>query len=393
MISHPRRVAAAVGSALVVAGVVTVTMRDAAGAVAPVRFADQQVYLPGTIGGPGPHETSTAAGDLTGDGAADIVMTETFNPGATGPLLMRNKGNGTFQQPGQRIAVGPALGLIFIGDLNHDGRNDLVTRSWNGTVFASLGNGDGTFKNPTSSPSTPPIQLSGELADFNKDGNLDVVVNTPTGLQSFLGTGTGTFTQGPATGTPSFPFATDGIGAAHLDRDGIPDLVVTDAVTQRVIALRGTGTGAFTSTESQFSALVPGNVAIGDFNGDGLDDAAVVNEFNAPGTSLGILINNGSGGFQPVKNIDGGFNPSNIGVGDFYKDGNIDVVSSDSSGSRQIVQLSDGHGNFVKGADPLGPLFPQTPVMADYDRDGRLDLAVVGANFGISTMGVWRNIS
>ena len=79
MISHPRRVAAAVGSALAVAVAGLITVTDANAAVAPVRFAD-------------------------------------------------------------------------------------------GTVFASLGNGNGTFTPPTSSPSTPPVQLSGELADFNRDG-------------------------------------------------------------------------------------------------------------------------------------------------------------------------------------------------------------------------------
>lgn len=393
MVSSRRRAIAAVVAAGSALAAVTVTTPFASAAVAPVRFAEQQAYPTGAVGGSGPHETSTVAADFTSDGAADIVLTETFNPAATGPLIMRNRGDGTFQSPGQRIVVGPQLGLVFAGDLNHDGQGDLVTRSWSGTVFASLGNGDGTFRAPSSVPSTPSVQIGGELFDLNRDGNLDFVVNTPNGLQSFLGTGTGTFTTGPASGTGTVPLAIDGIAAGHLDRDGIPDLVVTDAAAQRVVALKGNGSGVFTTTGSQTSVLVPGNVATGDFNGDGLDDAAVVNEFNPPGTSLAVLFSNGTGGFQSPRSIDGGFNPSNVGVGDFNRDGTIDIVSSDTSGSRQIVQLSDGRGNFVKGADPLGPLFPQTPVMADYDRNGWLDIAVVGANFGNSTLGVLRNIT
>src|SRR5438876_4580934 len=74
---------------------------------------------------------------------------------------------------------------LAAGDLNHDGKPDLVLTG--GSLSVLLNNGDGTFKNTTDYTG---ISNSVVLGDFNNDGNLDIVTN---GTCVRLGNGDGTF--------------------------------------------------------------------------------------------------------------------------------------------------------------------------------------------------------
>jgi hypothetical protein len=84
-------------------------------------------------------------------------------------------GDGTFQ-PRTIYAVGTNPNTLAVGDLNGDGRLDLVAGNLDQTLSVLLGNGDGTFK-PAATPSFPSRTSSMTVADVNGDGRADVVTD------------------------------------------------------------------------------------------------------------------------------------------------------------------------------------------------------------------------
>ena len=118
----------------------------------------------------------------------------------------------------------------------------------------------------------------------------------------------------------------------------------------------------------------------GDFNGDGKPDLAGVAGGDG-GESVTISLGNGDGTFQPALNLAGGSSYFQIGpmaTGDFNGDGNTDLaftgVNADESGFVTVL-LGNGDGTFRAGATyAIGPI-PKAIVVADFNGDGKADLA------------------
>src|SRR4051794_19770392 len=134
-----------------------------------IAFAPAQQFPTGSFIGPGPGATTTVAADVDGDGDTDVVVTDWFG---NGPLVLRNSGNGTFGAP-EPIAGAGDIGALATGDLNGDGRPDLVGRDANGVVVL-LGNGDGTFRQGERVAVSANAQQSVSVLDANGDGHLDI---------------------------------------------------------------------------------------------------------------------------------------------------------------------------------------------------------------------------
>jgi hypothetical protein len=297
-----------------------------------------------------------AIGDLNGDGKLDLVVA---NHGANSLSILLGNGDGTFRPktdialpptPVTRLPVVPLA--VTVGDFNGDGKADLAAATQNGTngVTILLGNGNGTFQAPvtTVTDSGPffGFGLSGNgqssiaTADFNGDGRLDLVVVNNKDFLTPLGRGV--FTSSPGPGTVS--------------------------------VLLGNGDGMFQAPRNSAVGSEAMTVAVGDFNGDGRPDFAVN---NLASNSLSVFTNSGGGNFSSATIL--GFS-GNLAAGDFTGDGITDLAAG--------WKLFYGQAGTGLQAGPTYALPMGSPVAVDLNGDGRLDLAGVT---GTNVIGDWLN--
>ncbi|HVE81771.1 MAG TPA: Ig-like domain-containing protein, partial [Myxococcales bacterium] len=175
------------------------------------------------------------------------------------------------------------------------------------------------------------------------------------------------------------------LAVADVDLDGKPDALVADTLNNQVRVYRGGATGSFTFLGAYTTGAQPVDVAVDDFNGDGKPDFASVNSgptTGGPG-SVTVSFGNGAGIFASTVTLSGGAftgTGKSIAAGDYNRDGKMDLaVGTSADGvTGLLVYRGDGLGGFgvpVNHALPSGA-HPQSLHVADFDRDGAPDLAL-----------------
>jgi hypothetical protein len=283
---------------------------------------------------------AVAVGDFNGDGKLDLAVANRFD--GTVSLLLGN-GDGMFTAAsGSPFAVGSIPSSLAVGDFNGDGKLDLaVSNSGGNTVSVLLGNGDGTF---TAAPSFALGGVPGSIAagDFDGDGNVDLAVLTGLNTVSVLvGNGKGSFTAAPGSPVTAGNSATS-IAAGDFNGDGKLDLVVTSHVDDTVSVLLGNGDGSFTVTLDALlpAGYRPGPVALADLNGDGSVDLAVLSTTGVNDLGVIVQLGGGDGGFLAASTFLTPNQPTSVAVGDFNGDGRMDlaVVGSLPDGVSILLQ-------------------------------------------------------
>jgi hypothetical protein len=263
---------------------------------------------------------------------------------------------------------------VAVGDFNHDGKLDLAVAAGccpSGGISILLGNGDGTFR-PAVNYIAGDSPLSVTAADLNRDGNLDLAVGSQSGYVSILlGNGDGTFQ--PATESPAVPVFERYITTGDFNHDGIPDLVMR-ADQSAVSVLLGNGDGTFQSALTTYAPFDVTALGVGDFNRDGKLDLVTSGTFGS-GSGVNVWLGNGDGTFTYGASYPGDTAPVAIAVADFNRDGKLDLAIDNSEGVGIAVMLGNGDGTFQAAVEyPIAFTFWVTA--ADLNGDGKIDLAV-----------------
>jgi hypothetical protein len=260
-------------------------------------------------------------GDFNGDGMLDLLgVGAQFRKGTA--VVFLGKGDGTFTQGWTTVFPNDSIPCIVAADFNQDGHLDFYVpqNSLGSQSFQIyLGNGDGSFT-AGQIYSTSYIPNCAAVGDFNGDGKLDLAVSGPGNGDAdiFLGNGDGTFHElGVTPGTNQFQLV-----GADMNRDGKLDLVGGDGCI-----LLGNGDGTFTSGGcSAYPLSVP---VMGDLNGDGNLDLALLQTYYPPPPIAAVLLGAGDGTFSKSFSFPGGTYqtfPLGGSIGDFNNDGLIDLI-------------------------------------------------------------------
>lgn len=342
---------------------------------------------------------SAVAGDFNRDGKLDLVVADSCQNSACDTVgvvtVLLGNGDGTFhgRKKFQAGPFGTAALFVTSGDFNRDGKLDVLVINTGINVFGDvsvlLGNGDGSFQPPVSYAVGGSTPVWAAAADFNHDGNPDIAVSVTTtnSVAILIGNGDGTFQSAVNYAVEGAP---QGLAVADLNHDGKLDLAVANecghdpACRQGTVSiLLGHGDGTFAAQTSFFVGIFPLAVSVADFNGDGQRDLVLTLPCGTDGSCItnggvGVLLGNGDGTFQSVSvYIGAGLDTAELGVGDFNGDHHADVVALDYQTGDITVFVGNGDGTlqtgvlFTVGANPI------SVVVADLNRDGNTDMAVV----------------
>src|SRR5215467_9061429 len=172
------------------------------------------------------------------------------------------------------------------------------------------------------------------------------------------------------------------VAVGDFNGDGLQDLAVANHEAYEgpdgVSVLLGNGDGTFQTARSLGAGSSPSSIAVGDFNRDGIQDLAVAN--NGFGSNnVSVLLGNGDGTFQAAVNFGAGNNPFYIAVGDFNGDGVQDLAVAnygDFDSGNVSVLLGNGDGTFQTARILGAGSNPSSIAVGDFNRDGIQDLAV-----------------
>lgn len=371
----------------------------------------------------GMRASSVAFGDLNGDGRLDLAVANdcdfSFNCASGSVGILLGNGNGTFSLTGEYGSGGQNASSIALGDLNGDGKLDIVVASGCsaenctiGTVSVLLNQGNGAFEAAASYNTGDQEADSVAVVDVNSDGKLDLIVgngcsnqNCTTGTVSvLLGNGNGTFETAVNYGSGGTGVVS--VKVVDLAGNGKPDLEVVnecdsdaDCLNGTVAVLAGNGDGTFRTAVSYGSAgLFANSITVADVNGDGRPDLLVTNSCYDNGCavgSVGLLMGNSNGAFKAARNYaSGGQDANAIAVADLKGDGKQDLVvvstclSEPNCPSGAVgVLLGNGHGKFANAITyGSGGSDPHSVAVADVNGDGIPDLVVANV-FGQSGAG------
>jgi len=307
--------------------------------------------------------------DVNFDGKLDLVVTSQ----PEGNLLtFLGNGDGTFQAPTTLPMVTP-ITTFAAGDLNGDGFADVIAAFSDPTLEVFLSNGDGTYAPPMDVSVGVPWTIT--LSDVTSDGVLDLLVVANSRVAVLVGNGDGSFQAGLLFDAGRTPYE---IVAGDFDGDGLADLAVSNGQLGAVWLLRGLGTGEFVSLGGFAVDLGGDFITAADFTGDGNLDLAAGSNFQAVVTLLRGL---GDGRLEAPR-VSDAYQYMQFGAqGDFDEDGVPDLATQGYDGELRLF-LGNGDGTFSAGATDLtaAPV-PAGVLAADLNEDGHLDVALLSRPF------------
>ncbi|HEY6941967.1 FG-GAP-like repeat-containing protein [Dokdonella sp.] len=371
------------------------------GATTP-SFAAQQAFATGS------NNQSVTVAEINGDGKPDLIVANFYDgtvsvllnttaPGATTPSFATQQAFTTGLSPRSATAT----------DVNNDGKSDLIVANSDSNSVSVLLNttAPGAI---TASFATQQTFATGDkpvfvtVGDVNGDGKPDLIVANDNGNSVSVQLNS----TAPGAATPSYTaqqaFATGAgprsVAVADVNGDGKPDLIVANDGGNTVSVLRNaTAPGApvpsFAAEETFATGAGPQGIAVADINGDGKPDLIVANAID---NTASVLLNTTSPGaatpsFASEQVFSTGAGPRSVAVADVDGDGKPDVIVANANGNTVSVLLNTTAPGAATPSFAIQQAFatgagPRSVAIANVNGDGKPDLIV--ANFNDNTISI-----
>ncbi|HEY9691428.1 MAG TPA: FG-GAP-like repeat-containing protein [Oculatellaceae cyanobacterium] len=329
--------------------------------------------------------SSVTVGDFNRDGFQDLA---TANNGSNTVSVLLGNGTGGFGAATTFAVAGNNPDSVTVGDFNRDGFQDLATANvFSNNVSVLLGNGTGGFGAATTlAAGITPISVT--VGDFNRDGkqdlasanyhsnNVSILTNTtPIITVSAGSTPSEAGTDGGFTLTLDAP-APAGGATINFNLTGSSATFGTDYTLDAGFNITAVTANTFTIAAGATTATLLVKPI-----DDSVYDPNENVQLNLQSGSDYILGSNTTALFSPASNLAVGSNPVSVTVGDFNRDGFLDLASANFGSNNVSVLLGNGTGGFGAASTfAVAGSLSYSVTVGDFNRDGFQDLASANAN-------------
>lgn len=342
--------------------------------------------------------TEVCISDFDNDGKADLAVANYSGQTISVLRNIGSKGIISFAQKADHIVPGKPAGM-YVADIDGDGRRDIaVTCEFNVvSIFRNTStNGNISFAPRLDVPASY-VPSSITIGDLNRDGKPDLVVtnlhnNSISVYKNIGAVGTIIFDSNIDFITEQSPYY---ISINDFDDDGKADIAVANYYSTSISVLKNQSINGSISFDNKIDFTVgalPYKISLGDIDNDGKIDMATA---NAQSSTISILRNTSQGGvisFAPQVELTAGYSPYGVGMIDLDGDKLPDLASGNMSNNTISILRNVGSGaiiNFLPKVDIDCGNAPSSIAAGDLDGDGKPDL--VTPNFGSNSVSVFRN--